>query len=206
MTEVREEAFTLGEGALEVELWNDPAWSPDSGGDPGRYGRVVEVADRHRQAVGIEVRVDGRVASSAVVLGEMGCPGVSSGNAVLCGDTLLVSMAATVVALAVPSLQVRWMTHLDDACVFGLMEIDADDAVLVHGEVTIWRLGMDGAVQWERSGWDIFTGGCRVRDGVVEAVDWNEAVYRWRLSDGEVLHNPPPPVLIPDPRYGRAAG
>jgi hypothetical protein len=26
MTDRREEAFTLDEGALEVELWRDPAW------------------------------------------------------------------------------------------------------------------------------------------------------------------------------------
>lgn len=201
MTDAREEAFTLGEGALEVELWRDPAWSPDSIGDPARYGRVIELADRHRQASGIEVRVDGRVVSTAVVLGEMGCPGVSWSNAVLRGDTLLLAMAAKVVAVAVPSLDVRWITDLDDACLFGLTEIGDDDAVLAHGEVTITRLGMDGGIQWQRAGWDIFTGGCWIEGGEVVAVDWNEALYRWRLSDGEVLLDPPPPVIVPDPRY-----
>jgi hypothetical protein len=203
---LREEAFTLAEGTLEVELWRDLAWSPDSTGDPGGYGRVIAIADRHRQATGMEVRVDGRVVSTAVVLGEMGCPGISTGNALLRGDTLLVAMAATVVALALPSLEVRWMTHLDDACLFGLMEIDAGDAVLVHGEMSIRRLGMDGRVRWERSGADIFTGGCWIEEGQVVAEDWNGATYRWRLADGEVLHNPPPPLVVPDPRYGRAAG
>lgn len=206
MTDGREEAFTLGEGALEVELWNDPAWSPDSTGDPARYGRAIELADRHRQAIGIEVRVNGRVASSAVVLAEMGCPGVSGSNSVLRGDTLLVAMAAKVVALAVPSLEVRWMTDLDDACLFGLMEFGDDDAVLVHGELTITRLGMDGGIQWQRAGWDIFTGGCRIEGEEVVAVDWNEATYRWRLSDGEVLYDPPPPVIVPDPPYSRTEG
>lgn len=205
MTDRREEAFTLGEGALEVELWRDPAWSPDSTGDPGRYGRVISIADPHRQASGIEVRVDGRVVSTAVVLGEMGCPGISWSSAVLRRDTLLLAMAATVVALAVPSLEVRWIRDLDDACLFGFIEIEAEDAVLVHGELHITRLGMDGAIQWKRGGHDIFTGGCHVEDGQVVAVDWNGAVYGWRLSDGAVLLNPPPPVLVPDPRYSRPA-
>lgn len=205
MTDRREEAFTLGEGTLEVELWQDPAWSPDSAGDPGRYGRVISIADPHRQATGIEVRVDGRAVSTVVVLGEMGCPGVSWSKAVLRGDTLVLAMAAKVVALAVPSLEVRWITDLDDACLFGLTEIGDDDAVLVHGELHITRLGMDGGIRWQRTGHDIFTGGCHVEDGQVVAVDWNGAVYRWRLSDGAVLLNPPPPVIVPDPRYGRAA-
>jgi hypothetical protein len=189
---LREEAFTLGTDALEVEIWRDLAWSPDSTGDPRAYGRVIEVSQPHRQASGIEVRVDGRVVSSGVVLGEMGCPGISSGDALVRGDTLLVAMAATVVALELPSLQVRWMTHLDDACIFGVMEIADEDAVLVHGELAIRRLGMDGAIQWERSGFDIFTGGCWIEDGQVVAVDWNGATYRWRLSDGEVIQPPTP--------------
>ena len=205
MTDRREEVFTLGEGALEVELWRDPAWSPDSAGEPGRYGRVISIADAHRQASGIEVRVDGCVVASAVVLGEMGCPGISWSNAVLRGDTLLLAMADKVVALALPSLAPRWITDMDDACVFGFIEIKAPDAVLVHGELHITRLGMDGAIQWRRGGYDILTGGCHVEDGRVVAVDWNGAVYRWRVSDGAVLHDPPPLVHVPDPRYSRAA-
>lgn len=73
----------------------------------------------------------------------------------------------------------------------GLLETGQDDAVLVHGEIAITRLGLDGGIQWQRAGWDIFTGGCQVSEGVVTAVDWNGAVYRWRLSDGEVLDDPP---------------
>lgn len=187
---VREEAFTLGEGAVEVELWRDPAWSPDSTGDPGAYGQAIALSSRRWQATGVEVRVDGRGVANAVLLGEMGCPGISSGGALLRGGTLLVAMAAKVVALAVPSLAVRWITDVDDACVFGLMEIGEDDAVLVHGEIAITRLGMDGAIRWQRAGRDIFTNGCHVEDGVVVAVDWNDAVYRWRLSDGAVLEDP----------------
>jgi hypothetical protein len=146
---------------------------------------VIEIADRHRQATGIEVRVDGRPVSSAVVLGEMGCPGISYGDALLLGDTLLVAMAANVIALAVPSLATRWIRDLDEFCLIGVMEIGEGGAVLVHGEMAITRLGMDGEIQWQRGGGDIFTGGCWMRDGVAYAVDWTGAEYRWRLSDGE---------------------
>jgi hypothetical protein len=188
---LREEAFTLGEGALEVELWRDPAWSPDSTGDASRYGRVVSLSEPHRQAVGIEVRVGGRAVSTALVLGEMGCPGISSSDAVLRGDTLVLAMAARVAALALPSLEPRWQIDTDDACIIGLMEVPGEDDLLVHGELYVTRLAMDGAVRWQRSGFDIFTGGCVVRDGVVTAVDWNGAEYRWRLSDGELLGTTP---------------
>jgi hypothetical protein len=182
---VREDAFTLGGGALEVELWRDPAWSPDSTGDSTGYGRVIVLAEPRRQATGIEVRVDGRTVATTVVLGEMGCPGISQGDAVLRDGTLVFTMAAWVVALALPSLEPRWMVDVDDACLFGLMEIPGEDDLLVHGELRISRMGLDGKIRWRRGGADIFTGGCEIRDGVVVAVDWNETVYRFRLSDGE---------------------
>lgn len=184
---VREDAFTLGDAALEVEIWRDPAWSPDSTGDSSRYGRVIVLAEPRRQATGIEVRVDGRTVATTVVLGEMGCPGISSSDAVLRDGTLVIAMAAWVVALALPSLDPRWMRDVDDACLFGLMEIPGEDDLLVHGELHVTRLGLDGAVRWKRGGWDIFTGGCEVRDGVVVATDWNGAQYRWRLADGEPI-------------------
>src|SRR5215213_3853834 len=126
MTDRREEAFTLGGGALEVELWRDPAWSPDSTGDARAYGRVIGISAPHRQAAGIEVRVHGESVATGVVLGEMGCPGISSGNAVLRDHTLVLAMAALVVALEVPSLETRWITDVDDACVWGLMELPGE--------------------------------------------------------------------------------
>lgn len=53
MTDGRQEAFTLGNGTLEVRLWHSP-------GDPGTYGRMIAVSANHRQATAIEARVDGR--------------------------------------------------------------------------------------------------------------------------------------------------
>jgi hypothetical protein len=62
-----------------------------------------------------------------------------------------------------------------------------DDALLLHGELWIVRLGLDGSIQWQQGGADIFTGGCWMEDGAVVAGDWNGTEYRRRLFDGEVL-------------------
>lgn len=183
----RLDAFTLGEGALEVELWRDPAYASGSADDVHRYGREIVIGGHHGQATGVEVRVDGRPAASAVLLCDAGCPGIMDGQAVLRDGTLYVCMRDHVAALALPSLQVRWMTDVDDACVSGLMEIEGADALLLHGELWIIRLGLDGGIQWQRGGADIFTGGCWTEGGVVVAADWNGTEYRWRLSDGEAL-------------------
>jgi hypothetical protein len=186
----RADAFTLGEGALQVELWRDSADVPGSAYDVHRYGREIPLSPERGQATGVEVRVGGKAASTAVLLCDEGCPGIAESRAVLHGETLFVCVKDHVAALALPSLQVRWATDVDDACVFALDGIPGADALLVRGELQITRLGMDGRIQWQRGGADIFTGGCRIEDDVVVAVDWNGAVYRWRLADGEVVEAP----------------
>lgn len=181
----RLDAFTLGDAALQVELWRDPAYTPGSPDHVHRYGREI-VAGGRGQATGVEVRVDGVPAASAVLLCDAGCPGVSSSDAVLRDGTLYVAMRDHAAALSLPSLDVRWMTPVDDACMFGFVEA-GDDALLLHGELWITRLGLDGRLVWQRGGADIFTGGCWMDGDAVVAVDWNGAEYRWRLADGEAL-------------------
>lgn len=187
MSGSRLEAFTLGDDALEVELWRDPTYTPGSADSVHRYGREVVVGARHGQATGVEVRVRGRPVSSAVLLCDAGCPGIAGGHAVLRDGALYVAMRDHVAALELPSLGPRWTTDVDDACVFGIEEVGGADSLLVHGELWITRLGLDGRIQWRRGGADIFTGGCWTRDGVVAAADWNGTEYRWRLDDGEPL-------------------
>lgn len=177
----RADAFALRDGAVEVELWRAADYVQ------GSSAREIGVTDRPPQATHLEVQVDGRLAASAVLLVDQGYAAVGQGRAVLRARALFVAMADRVIALALPALDVLWAEKVDDSCVFGLMEIEEEEALLVHGELEITRIGMDGRIQWQRGGADIFTGGCHVEDDVVVAVDWNGAVYRWRLTDGEAL-------------------
>lgn len=187
----RLEAITLAAGAVEVELWRDPAYASGSAGNVHRYGREIGVGSHHGQATGVEVRVDGRPAASAVLLCDAGCPGIADGQAVLRDSVLYVAMRDHVAALELPSLDVRWTTDVDDACVFGFVEVAGADALLVHGEMWITRLGLDGRIHWQRGGAEIFTGGCWMEEDVVVAADWEGTEYRWRLADGEVLGTTP---------------
>lgn len=183
---LRLEAITLAEGALEVELWRDPTYTPGSADNVHRYGREIVMGGRG-WATGVEARVDGRVSASTVLLCDHGCPAVNDRDVLLRDGTLFVALCDHVAALSLPSLEMRWMADLDDACLFGLMEIDGADALLAHGELWITRLGLDGRIQWRHGGADIFTGGCWMDGDAVVAVDWNGTEYRWRLSDGEPL-------------------
>lgn len=55
-------------------------------------------------------------------------------------------------------------------------------------------------MSWEQAGRDIFSGEMRIADGAVEVTDVYDDLYRFRLSDGQVLAGPPPrPPLAPPP-------
>jgi len=68
MTDRRPGAFFLMDGPLEVEVWPDPTFTSRPADDPWRYNREFAVADEHRQAIGMEVRVQGEPVASAVLL------------------------------------------------------------------------------------------------------------------------------------------
>ncbi|WP_420125014.1 hypothetical protein [Longimicrobium sp.] len=176
----------LDAGGLQLALWIDHTFSRGSAANVRTYAReAVVTEDPYSRALGMAVLRDGREIASAVLIVAAWCPDAQESSIIVRSDALYLPAGPHVVALHLPSLETRWVREVEGACIFGMMEIDDADALLVHGELEITRLGMDGEVQWQRGGFDIFTGGCWTRDGVVYAVDWIGAEYRWRLSDGE---------------------
>lgn len=179
-------------GDLEVVLRDESLWSRRSTDNTRSYDREIVVTDDSSwRALGVAVERAGQPLASAVLIVASWCPHAQEGSLITREGVLYLPLGPQVAALSLPSLEPRWVWTVDDACVFGLMEIAGEDALLVHGELLITRLGMDGHIEWQRGGADIFTGGCDIDDDVVVAVDWNDAVYRWRLSDGEVPQRVP---------------
>ena len=183
----------LAAGGLEVALWEDHTYTRNSADNVHRYDREVVVASDHWYAVGVQVREGERALASMVVLWMPGC-GAPHRRSVLARDGVLLLPAINeVVAYDLPSLRERWRAWTDGGCVSALHEVPGDDALIVHGELTIARLSADGRIEWERGGLDIFSGALRMDGDAVEVTDWNQALHRFRLSDGEVLAAPPPP-------------
>jgi hypothetical protein len=184
----------------DVVLRDEPVWSRRSTDNSRSYDReIVITQDSSWRALGVAVERPREAPVSAVLIVASWCPHAQEGSLITREGVLYLPLGPQVAALSLPSLEPRWVRTMDDACVSGLMEIEGEDALLVHGEMAITRLAMDGAIQWERGGADIFTGGCWIERGTVVAVDWNGTEYRWRLSDGEPLGITPgahPPTAV----------
>jgi outer membrane protein assembly factor BamB len=183
----------LAAGGLEVALWEDHTYTRNSADNVHRYDREVVFAADHWIAFGVRVSEGGRELASMVVLSLIGCGTLCAENVVAREGVLLLPDAGDVVAFELPSLRERWRARTEGGCVSALHTVPGEDALIVHGELTIARISADGRVEWERGGRDILSGALRIGDGEVEVTDWNEDVYRFRLSDGEVLAAPPAP-------------
>lgn len=190
----------LAAGGLEVALWEDHTYTRNSADNVHRYDREVVFADEHWIAFGVRVSEGDRVLASVVVLSLIGCGTLRRERVVAREGVLLLPDGGEVVAFELPSLRERWRARTEGGCVSALHPVPGDDALIVHGELTIARLSADGRIAWERGGRDIFSGALRMEGDAVEVTDWNEDVYRFRLADGEVLAAPPPPPPRPQER------
>lgn len=195
----------LAAGRLQVALWMDHTYTRNSADNVHTYDREVEFADggpHTWKAVGVRVSEDERVLRSAALLLPLGCGEPGPATIVARPHALYLPAGSGVAALDLPSLEVRWRTGSRIGCVMGLHEIPGDEALIVHGEISVARVEPDGRVAWEHAGRDVFSGELRIVGDAVEVADWDGALYRFRLSDGEVLHAPPP-GLTPEPPPSR---
>ena len=198
----------LEAGPLKVAFWIDHTYTRNSADNVHAYDREVAFtsgAPHTWQAVGVRVSEGERVLGSAVLLVPLGCRGPDAETIVARPGTVYLSAGTEVAALDLPSLRVQWETESSIGCVMGLHEVPGEDALIVHGEIAVARVEPDGRVPWEQAGRDIFIGELRIVGDAVEVTDWNGDLYRFRLSDGEVLAGPPP-LRAPTPPTDGSTG
>lgn len=168
----------LAAGGLEVALREDHCYTRNSTDNVHRYEREVVVSELGCP-LGVEVRDGETGVASMVVFGAM--LGGEARRCILARPGMLIIPAiGEIAAFELPSLRLAWRA-----------DVNAGNTILALHEIPIARLSWDGRIQWEHGGRDIFSGELRIDDEAVEVTDWEADVYRFRLSDGEMLAGPP---------------
>ncbi len=181
--------WTIEHLGLHVTLRDEPTYTPASADNVRQYDREVHtspggwISSRH----GVAVETLGEERTSCILLGRGGATGVHAHSAAAVGDTLYVACGNTVVALALPGLEPRWLVEADPATCFGVHLLPDGGGLIVHGELQIARLSFDGILVWRTGGADIFTGELRVEPPAVAVTDWDGVQYRFALADGRPL-------------------
>lgn len=191
-------------GDREVALWKDHTYSRNSTDNVHAYDHEVVFAQTRRDwtAFGIRVTRDGTEMGSAVLLLPLGSGEPEPGRIAVRPDTLYLPAQNELAALDLASLRVRWETESDLCGIQCIHELPGQDSLIVHGELSIARVEPDGTMTWGQAGRDIFSGESRIVGDAVEVTDWHGELYRFRLSDGEMLAgpSPPPPGVVPPAR------
>ncbi|RKP43366.1 hypothetical protein D7S89_26470 [Trinickia fusca] len=170
-------------GSLRVV--NEPMYSFESQDNVRSYPLEVRLANDSLTSIhGVELNGQGIM----VVGAGGGCSAVHERSALVIGDRLYLAVGDHVACLSLelPYGQI-WSTRVDTATCFGVYWDKKREALISHGELEIARLSLHGGLIWHASGADIFSEGFRLLPDYIEAVDFNQAIYRFDYATGEAV-------------------
>lgn len=175
-------------GTCELLMRTEPYYKPGSADNLRSYDRVIDLSEGYGPSVvyGLEVRDPGGKHTSVVVLGGGGATSLQEKSIVFADGVAFLGIGNAVVALRLPTLEVAWLRQVDFATCFGVHLLPDTKSLVVHGELAISRLSLDGELVWEAHGRDVFTGPLSLLAGSVVVVDFNGDSYSINLESGAI--------------------
>jgi hypothetical protein len=165
---------------------------PPGSVDPRAYVHTFVLDPNFKPAAqyGLTCLRDGSTCGSATLATSIGRPDVHPHACVLLDDRCIVAVGTHVCALGLPDLALRWELEADRAACLGLYQTADDKHVVVHGELEICKITVDGRREWAYAGRDIFTGDCTLVEGAVLVADFNGQRYAIDLErgTGSIVH------------------
>ncbi len=165
-----------------VDIIDDPTFKPGSADNSFKYDTVYydntefQPTSKH----GIKITKDGQNITSAIICETGGATGIHDNSFVLTDNNFLICCCDTVYSFKLPGLTLNWKKELDPATCFSIYPFKDD--FIVHGELEIKRIDMDGYIKWNFSAKDIFV----TQDGSeamklfgdkIEVTDWDGDTY-----------------------------
>jgi hypothetical protein len=178
-------------GKYELELIDEPLYSPGSADNVRAYSRAynfTDVPDRPSSRHGLVLREGGIFRKSCILLAGRGASGIHEHSAVSIGDACFVAVGDTLCSLELPSLDLLWHRQVDAATCFGVYYSTKYHCLISHGELEIARVSLSGEVVWNFGGADIFSEGFELHADSIEAVDFNRTVYRMSIETGASMN------------------
>ena len=121
-----------------------------------------------------------------LVLGDGGgCSGIHKHSLVFYNGAAYIAVGRHIAKIIPHPFSVVWILQVDDATCFGVHANEDLNALLSHGELDICRFSETGEILWSASGADIFSEGFSLLSTHVEAIDFNQNIYRFGYERGE---------------------
>lgn len=141
---------------------------------------------------GIRIIKDDLEINSAIIC-EIGTGTTIHENSfVINNDTILICCADKVYSIGLPDLRLNWKNRIDPATCFGIYKFEGD--FIVHGELEISRININGEIIWQFGSRDIFVlpdGGnaFSIIDNKIHLKDWENYEYILDSNGKEIRKN-----------------
>lgn len=169
----------------EITLINDKLYTSGSADNKRKYSKEYKNQDVFHfvTKLGIVVTKLSKEYQSAIILGSGGASGLHETSFILNSNSLLMCVDHDIVCLNLPFLDLEWRKQIDDATCFEILKFMND--FIIHGELSISRIDINGNIMWTFYGPDIFTEEMRIEGNFVIAVDFNNNVFKIDIENGK---------------------
>jgi len=165
-----------------IDIVDDPCYSLGSADNSFIYDKVYSHDTEYRPTSkhGINITRGGQSITSAIICESGGATAIHDNSFIIAGDVLLVCCCNTVYSFKIPELNLNWRKEFDPATCFAIYPFKED--IIIHGELEIKRVDLDGNIKWDFSAKNIFV----TQDGreavkfngdKIEVIDWDGDKY-----------------------------
>jgi hypothetical protein len=164
-----------------IDIVDEPNFSLGSADNVFIYDMVYcDYTEQATSKHGIKVGINGQTIRSVLICETGGATGVYGNSFIIADDVLLICCADTVYSFGLPTLSLNWKNRFDLATCFAIYPFRED--VIIHGELSVKRIDLNGNVKWNFSAKDIFvtldgTDAIKFTDDKIEVKDWNGDKY-----------------------------
>ena len=170
-----------------IELIRDENYSENSTDNLTSYEKVHFMESEYifPTKIGIKVSENGKIISSAIVGSIGGGTGIHQNSQIIEKERIIVCCSDSIFCLSIPNLDLIWRTQADQASCFEIFKIN--ESYIIHGEMEISRLNLNGGIIWQKSGADIFTtekgtDDFKITESYIIATDWENRTYKFDFN------------------------
>ena len=178
-------------GLYRIEIRKDEKYTIDSADNLFDYKNIYFTSSDYilPTRIGIKVYENEELISSSIIGSIGGGTGIHDRSQIIENGKLIICCSDSVFSLSLPDLNLIWKTQADQATCFEIFNLQ--DSFIVHGEMEISKLDLNGNILWQNSGADIFTtekgiDDFEITDSFIRATDWENRIYKFDF-DGKLI-------------------
>ncbi len=169
-----------------IELFKDETYTENSGDNIVSCEKVYSMGCGYNSTkIGIRIYENDEIIKSALISSCGGATNIHKNSQIIENDRIIVCCSDSVFCLSIPNLDLIWKTQADSCTCFEIFKFK--ESYIIHGEIEISRLNLNGEIMWQESGVDIFTteegiNDFEITESYIKAIDWGNRIYKFDFN------------------------